>query len=130
MEDYRAHGGLKGLTRALALGPAAIVAEVTASGLRGRGGAGFPTVVKWKTVADATGARKFIVANADEGDSGTFADRMLMEGDLLDRTATERMRPARRQAGFDQRGDVVDRDRSIADPAGGRVHLDQRLQPI
>ena len=81
LEDYRAHGGLKGLARAIKIGPAATVAEVTASGLRGRGGAGFPTGVKWKTVADATGERKFVVANADEGDSGTFADRMLMEGD-------------------------------------------------
>ena len=54
---------------------------VTQSGLRGRGGAGFPTGIKWKTAADAKGERKFIVCNADEGDSGTFADRMLMEGD-------------------------------------------------
>ena len=81
LDDYRAHGGLKGLVRALELGPAATVAEVTASGLRGRGGAGFPTGIKWKTAADAKSARKYIVANADEGDSGTFADRMLMEGD-------------------------------------------------
>jgi formate dehydrogenase iron-sulfur subunit len=58
-----------------------VVAEVTASGLRGRGGAGFPTGIKWKTVAEARGDRKYIVCNADEGDSGTFADRMLMEGD-------------------------------------------------
>jgi formate dehydrogenase iron-sulfur subunit len=81
LEDYRAHGGLVGLTRALAMTPAAVVEEVTASGLRGRGGAGFPTGVKWKTVAGAPGPRKYIVCNADEGDSGTFADRMLMEGD-------------------------------------------------
>ncbi|MDE2582438.1 MAG: NADH-quinone oxidoreductase subunit NuoF [Rhodospirillales bacterium] len=81
LDDYRAAGGLKGLARALEIGPAATVAEVTASGLRGRGGAGFPTGIKWKTAADATAPRKFIVANADEGDSGTFADRMLMEGD-------------------------------------------------
>jgi len=81
LEDYRAHGGLVGLTRALAMAPAAVVEEVTASGLRGRGGAGFPTGVKWTTVAGAPGARKYIVCNADEGDSGTFADRMLMEGD-------------------------------------------------
>ncbi|MCQ8783347.1 formate dehydrogenase beta subunit [Mangrovibrevibacter kandeliae] len=79
--DYRAHDGLKGLERAIALGPAGIIAEVTESGLRGRGGAGFPTGIKWKTVADAPGAKKYIVANADEGDSGTFADRMIMEGD-------------------------------------------------
>jgi formate dehydrogenase iron-sulfur subunit len=59
------------------------VAEVTASGLRGRGGAGFPTGIKWKTVSEAKGDRKYIVCNADEGDSATFADRMLMEGDPL-----------------------------------------------
>jgi formate dehydrogenase iron-sulfur subunit len=81
LDDYRAHGGLVGLTRALAMVPAAVVEEITASGLRGRGGAGFPTGVKWKTVAGAPGPVKYIVCNADEGDSGTFADRMLMEGD-------------------------------------------------
>ena len=81
LADYRAHGGLTGLQRALAIGAEAIVAEVTASGLRGRGGAGFPTGIKWKTVAGAPADRKYIVCNADEGDSGTFADRMLMEGD-------------------------------------------------
>ncbi len=79
--DYRDHGGLVGLQKALAMGPEAIVAEVTESGLRGRGGAGFPTGIKWKTVAGAVADRKYIVCNADEGDSGTFADRMLMEGD-------------------------------------------------
>ncbi len=79
--DYRAHGGYKGLERALALAPAAIVEEVVLSGLRGRGGAGFPTGIKWKTVLDAPGDPKYIVCNADEGDSGTFADRMIMEGD-------------------------------------------------
>lgn len=79
--DYRAHGGYKGLERALWLGSDAILTEVTASGLRGRGGAGFPTGIKWKTVAQAKADRKFIVCNADEGDSGTFADRMIMEGD-------------------------------------------------
>ncbi len=83
LADYRAHGGLKGLTRALTMTGAEIVAEVTASGLRGRGGAGFPTGIKWKTVHDAPGPQKYIVCNADEGDSGTFADRMLMEGDPL-----------------------------------------------
>jgi formate dehydrogenase iron-sulfur subunit len=81
LDDYRSHGGLVGLTRALAMDGPGIVAEVTASGLRGRGGAGFPTGIKWNTVAGAKGARKYIVCNADEGDSGTFADRMLMEGD-------------------------------------------------
>ncbi len=81
LADYRAHGGFKGLLRALSLDKAAIVAEVTNSGLRGRGGAGFPTGIKWKTVSEAVADRKYIVVNADEGDSATFADRMLMEGD-------------------------------------------------
>jgi len=80
-DDYRAHGGGEGLAKAIEIGPAATIETVTASGLRGRGGAGFPTGIKWKTVADATAGQKFIVCNADEGDSGTFADRMLMEGD-------------------------------------------------
>ncbi|MDB5566157.1 MAG: nuoF, partial [Tardiphaga sp.] len=81
VEDYRAHDGYKGLERALTLGTAGILADVTTSGLRGRGGAGFPTGIKWKTVAETNADRKFIVCNADEGDSGTFADRMIMEGD-------------------------------------------------
>ena len=79
--DYRAHGGFEGLARARAIGPAVTVDAIVASGLRGRGGAGFPTGVKWKTVADAPGSVKYIVCNADEGDSGTFADRMILEGD-------------------------------------------------
>src|ERR1700731_1856761 len=81
LEDYRAHDGYKGLERALTLGSDAILADVTASGLRGRGGAGFPTGIKWKTVAQTSADQKYIVCNADEGDSGTFADRMIMEGD-------------------------------------------------
>ena len=81
LSDYKSQGGLTGLTRALTMDKAAIVAEVTASGLRGRGGAGFPTGIKWKTVSEAKADRKYIVCNADEGDSATFADRMLMEGD-------------------------------------------------
>jgi formate dehydrogenase iron-sulfur subunit len=81
LEDYRAFGGFQGLAKARATGPAAIIETVLASGLRGRGGAGFPTGVKWKTVAEAKGDRKYIVCNADEGDSGTYADRMMMEGD-------------------------------------------------
>jgi formate dehydrogenase iron-sulfur subunit len=81
LADYKAHGGLRGLERAVSLTPAEIVAEVTESGLRGRGGAGFPTGIKWKTVLDTVGPQKYIVCNADEGDSGTFADRMIMEGD-------------------------------------------------
>jgi formate dehydrogenase iron-sulfur subunit len=81
LADYQAHGGFEGLTKALALSGAAIVAEVTESGLRGRGGAGFPTGIKWKTVLDAKADQKYVCCNADEGDSGTFADRMVMEGD-------------------------------------------------
>ena len=81
LEDYRRHGGLKGLERALALEPDAIVDEIVASGLRGRGGAGFPTGIKWGAVRHAEADQKYVVCNADEGDSGTFADRMLMEGD-------------------------------------------------
>lgn len=80
-QDYEAHGGLAGLRRALAMSGQEIVEEVIRSGLRGRGGAGFPTGIKWKTVRDAAGEQKYIVCNADEGDSGTFADRMVMEGD-------------------------------------------------
>ncbi|MEI5681633.1 NADH-quinone oxidoreductase subunit NuoF [Mesorhizobium sp. CGMCC 1.15528] len=81
LEDYRTHGGLKGLENAIAMTPADVVKQVTDSGLRGRGGAGFPTGIKWKTVLDTTADRKYIVCNADEGDSATFADRMIMEGD-------------------------------------------------
>ncbi|GII58358.1 formate dehydrogenase subunit beta [Planotetraspora thailandica] len=79
--DYIAHGGLAGLRRALSLSPEQVVAEITESGLRGRGGAGFPAGIKWKTVQGAESDLKFVCCNADEGDSGTFADRMLMEGD-------------------------------------------------
>ena len=81
LDEYQAHGGLTGLRRAIGMGREAIVAEVTDSGLRGRGGAGFPTGIKWKTVMQAEAAQKYVVCNADEGDSGTFADRMIMEGD-------------------------------------------------
>src|SRR5690606_5750734 len=81
LDQYVAHGGYEGLKRALSMDGAAIVKEVTDSGLRGRGGAAFPTGIKWKTVLDQQTERKFVVCNADEGDSGTFSDRMLMEGD-------------------------------------------------
>jgi formate dehydrogenase iron-sulfur subunit len=81
LDDYRAHGGYKGLENALTLEPAKIVEAVKVSGLRGRGGAGFPTGIKWETVRLTNDAQKYIVCNADEGDSGTFADRMIMEGD-------------------------------------------------
>lgn len=79
--DYAASGGLCGLERARAMGADALIDEVAASGLRGRGGAGFPAAIKWRTARDASASRKYVVLNADEGDSGTFADRMLMEGD-------------------------------------------------
>jgi formate dehydrogenase iron-sulfur subunit len=81
LDDYLAHGGYRGLGAALAQKPAQIVETVTASGLRGRGGAAFPAGIKWKTVLGAPGSQKYVVCNADEGDSGTFSDRMLMEGD-------------------------------------------------
>ncbi len=81
LDDYRAHDGLQGLTRALTMSPQAIVDEIKASGLRGRGGAAFPAGIKWQTVLNAESATKYIVCNADEGDSGTFADRLLMDAD-------------------------------------------------
>nr|WP_210381413.1 NADH-quinone oxidoreductase subunit NuoF [Microvirga zambiensis] len=81
LDDYRAHGGYAGLQGALLLAPQVIVDEVRLSGLRGRGGAGFPTGIKWDTVLNVEADQKYIVCNADEGDSGTFADRLLMEGD-------------------------------------------------
>ncbi|WP_151082940.1 NADH-ubiquinone oxidoreductase-F iron-sulfur binding region domain-containing protein [Nocardioides cynanchi] len=79
--DYEAHGGWAGLRRALSLSPAEVVQEVTDSGLRGRGGAGFPAGIKWKTVLETAADQKYVACNVDEGDSGTFADRMLLEGD-------------------------------------------------
>lgn len=81
LPDYLAHGGGAGLAKARAMSPADIVQAVTDSGLRGRGGAAFPAGIKWKTVAATPAAQKYIVCNADEGDSGTYSDRMLMEGD-------------------------------------------------
>jgi len=82
-EDYKSHGGVEGAAKAATLGEEDIVAELKASGLRGRGGAGFPAGIKWDTVQGAKADQKYIVCNADEGDSGTFADRMIMEGDPL-----------------------------------------------
>ena len=81
--DYVIHGGYQGLRRALALSPAEVVETIIGSGLRGRGGAAFPTGIKWKTVLEQPAGQKYVTCNADEGDSGTFSDRMLMEGDPL-----------------------------------------------
>jgi formate dehydrogenase iron-sulfur subunit len=81
LEHFRATSGFAALERAFEIGGAAVVQAVLDSGLRGRGGAGFPTGIKWRTVRDAPGDQKYIACNADEGDSGTFSDRMLMEGD-------------------------------------------------
>jgi formate dehydrogenase iron-sulfur subunit len=81
LDDYLAHGGYAGLDAALAMQPLDVVRAITESGLRGRGGAAFPTGIKWQTVHDQRAAQKYIACNADEGDSGTFSDRMLMEGD-------------------------------------------------
>ncbi|MFP5511461.1 MAG: formate dehydrogenase, partial [Alphaproteobacteria bacterium] len=81
LDDYRSHGGFDGLAKAALMDGADVVAAVLDSGLRGRGGAAFPAGIKWRTVRDAPAGQKYVVCNADEGDSGTFADRMLMEGD-------------------------------------------------
>lgn len=81
LEDYQQYGGYRGLAAALKLSPADIVKQVTDSGLRGRGGAAFPTGIKWNTVLNTPSEQKYIICNADEGDSGTFSDRMVMEGD-------------------------------------------------
>lgn len=83
VDDYRAHEGFAGLRRALAMTPEAIVKEIIESGLRGRGGAAFPTGIKWQTAMRATATPKYVVCNADEGDSGSFADRLVMESDPL-----------------------------------------------
>ena len=83
LDDFLAHKGFTALQKALEIGPQAVIDAVKASGLRGRGGAGFPTGIKWQTVADTPATQKYVAANAVEGDSGTFSDRMLMEGDPL-----------------------------------------------
>ena len=80
-DDFLAHGGLAGLNALFDRGGQQAIEDVIASGLRGRGGAGFPAGIKWRTVALADAAQKFVCVNADEGDSGTYADRMLIEGD-------------------------------------------------
>jgi formate dehydrogenase iron-sulfur subunit len=81
LDDYYASQGWLGLAKAREMGAQATIDTVMASGLRGRGGAGFPAGIKWQTVARADADQKYIVCNADEGDSATFADRMVMEGD-------------------------------------------------
>jgi formate dehydrogenase iron-sulfur subunit len=81
LDDYQAHEGYAGLRKALSIAPTEVVQQVLDSGLRGRGGAAFPAGIKWKTVAAAVAEQKYVVCNADEGDSGTFSDRMTMEGD-------------------------------------------------
>jgi formate dehydrogenase iron-sulfur subunit len=81
LEDYAAHGGWQGLQQALSLSSEAVVQTVLDSGLRGRGGAAFPAGIKWRTVLGAVSTQKYVVCNADEGDSGTFSDRMTLEGD-------------------------------------------------
>lgn len=81
LDEYKQNGGYEGLNKALDMSPAEIVEAVTASGLRGRGGAAFPAGIKWRTVLNAPADQKYVTANADEGDSGTFADRLLMEAD-------------------------------------------------
>jgi len=83
VEDFQAHNGFTGLEKALASGPEFVLEAVLKSGLRGRGGAAFPTGIKWRTVADARSDQKYITCNGDEGDSGTFSDRILMEGDPM-----------------------------------------------
>ncbi len=81
LTDYKDHGGYAGLSNALKMSPSEIVDAVLESGLRGRGGAAFPTGIKWRTVLEAVASQKYVACNADEGDSGTFADRLLMESD-------------------------------------------------
>ncbi len=81
LRDYEEHGGFTGLRKALKMEPMEIIYELSSSGLRGRGGAGFPAGIKWRTVLQSGSEKKYVCCNADEGDSGTFADRILMEGD-------------------------------------------------
>ena len=83
IDEYRAHGGYAALERALTGRADDVLDAVKASGLRGRGGAAFPAGIKWETVSRTDAEQKYVACNADEGDSGTFADRLLMEGDPL-----------------------------------------------
>ena len=82
-DDFQEHNGFAGLEKALAEGPEFVLGAVLKSGLRGRGGAAFPTGIKWRTVADSSADQKYITCNGDEGDSGTFSDRILMESDPM-----------------------------------------------
>ena len=81
LQDYRTHGGYEALTKAIAIGGEAVIAEVTASKLMGRGGAAFPTGRKWAAVASQAAQPHYLVCNADESEPGTFKDRVLLEGD-------------------------------------------------
>lgn len=81
LEDYRAHGGYRALRAALAMGPEAVLREIADSGLRGRGGAAFPTGVKWRAAASSARPQRYVVCNGDESEPGTFKDRVLLEGD-------------------------------------------------
>jgi len=82
IEDYIVHDGYQALGKVLTtMQPADVIAELQKSGLRGRGGAGFPTGTKWSFVAKASGAKKYVVCNADESEPGTFKDRIILEGD-------------------------------------------------
>ena len=83
LSDYENHFGFSGLKQALDMSGQEIVSQIKDSGLRGRGGAAFPTGIKWQTVLDTESDQKYVVCNADEGDSGTYSDRMLMESDPL-----------------------------------------------
>ena len=132
-DDHLAHGGNAGLQAALAASPAEVVEAVVTSGLRGRGGAGFPTGVKWRTVAAIDDPLKFVCCNADEGDSGTFADRMLMEGDPF--TLIEGMTIAARAVGAtegyvyirSEYPDAIAVMRTAIDIARGRGWLGERI---
>ena len=81
IDHYLARGGYSGMARALAMSPDAVIEEMKASGLRGRGGAGFPTGVKWGFARNSVGDQKYVICNADEGDPGAFMDRSVLEGD-------------------------------------------------
>ena len=132
-DDHLAHGGNAGLAAALAGSPADVVETVVTSGLRGRGGAGFPTGIKWRTVAGIDDPLKFVCCNADEGDSGTFADRMLMEGDPF--TLIEGMTIAARAVGASEGyiyirseyPDAIAVMRTAIDIARGRNWLGERI---